>query len=246
MRYRYLTCDVFTTRRFGGNQLAILPEAEGLDTAAMQRIAAEFNYSETTFVLPPADPANLACLRIFTPGAEMPFAGHPTVGTALALGWLGRTPPSGEFVLEEKAGSVPVKVARDAAGDLNAEFTAPEAASHGPAIAAGPVAQALGLEVGEIVAGGGLPCAASCGAWAASRACRTSPPKECSCSPETAGMDGRICAPACSRPPTGSRRTRPRAALRRRSPAFSPAARASRTAGTPGGSPKASRWAGRA
>jgi trans-2,3-dihydro-3-hydroxyanthranilate isomerase len=164
MRYRYLTCDVFTTRRFGGNQLAILPEAEGLDTAAMQRIAAEFNYSETTFVLPPADPANLACLRIFTPGAEMPFAGHPTVGTALALGWLGRTPPSGEFVLEEKAGSVPVKVARDAAGDLNAEFTAPEAASHGPAIAAGPVAQALGLEVGEIVAGGGLPCAASCGA----------------------------------------------------------------------------------
>ena len=87
MRYRYLTCDVFTNRRFGGNQLAVLLDAEGLDTAAMQAIAAEFNYSETTFVLPPLDPANLARVRIFTPRFEMPFAGPLRWdGTGVGLG----------------------------------------------------------------------------------------------------------------------------------------------------------------
>ena len=89
MRYRFVTCDVFTTRAFSGNQLAVLPDAGGLDDAQMQALATEFNYSETTFVLPPADPANLAAMRIFTPRAEIPFAGHPTVGTALALAWAG-------------------------------------------------------------------------------------------------------------------------------------------------------------
>ena len=67
----FVTCDVFTTRRFSGNQLAVLPDASGLDGAQMQAIAAEFNYSETTFVLPPADAANLAAVRIFTPRAEI-------------------------------------------------------------------------------------------------------------------------------------------------------------------------------
>lgn len=164
MRYRFLTCDVFTTRRFGGNQLAVLPDADGLDTAAMQRLAAEFNYSETTFVLPPSDPAHLARVRIFTPRSEMPFAGHPTVGTALALAWLGRTPASGEFVFEELAGPVPVTLATDDEGRLGAEFTAPAAASHSPAIDGGLMARALGLEVDQIVSSDGLPCAASCGA----------------------------------------------------------------------------------
>lgn len=163
MRYRFLTCDVFTTRRFGGNQLAVLPDAGGLDTAAMQRLAAEFNYSETTFVLPPSDPANLARVRIFTPRSEMPFAGHPTVGTALALAWLGRTPPGGEFVFEENAGPVPIRIATDGEGLLAAEFTAPAAPSHSPAIEPTAVAHALGLAVDQIVAGAGLPCAASCG-----------------------------------------------------------------------------------
>ena len=164
MRYRFLTCDVFTTRRFGGNQLAVLPDAGGLDTAAMQRLAAEFNYSETTFVLPPSDPANLARVRIFTPRSEMPFAGHPTVGTALALAWLGRTPPGGEFVFEENAGPVPIRLATDEEGRLAAEFTAPAASSHSPAIEPAAVAHALGLAVDQIVVGAGLPCAASCGA----------------------------------------------------------------------------------
>ena len=110
MRYRFVTCDVFTTKRFSGNQLAVLPDATGLDAVAMQSLAAEFGYSETTFVLPPADPANLAAVRIFTPRSEMPFAGHPTVGTALALSWEGRAPVGGEFVLEMKAGLVPVRL----------------------------------------------------------------------------------------------------------------------------------------
>ena len=163
MRYRYLTCDVFTDRRFRGNQLAVLPDAAGLDTAAMQRLAAEFNYSETTFVLPPDDPANLARVRIFTPKAEIPFAGHPTVGTALALTWLGRTPADGKFVLEEAAGPVPVEVRTAPSGMAEAEFAAPGRAEHGPAIAPTAAAAALGLTSEDLVSSGGLPCTASCG-----------------------------------------------------------------------------------
>ena len=84
MPYAYLLADVFTDRAYGGNQLAVLPDAEGLDTAQMQAIAREFNLSETTFVTPGAAPGRFR-VRIFTPGAELPFAGHPIVGTALAL-----------------------------------------------------------------------------------------------------------------------------------------------------------------
>ena len=104
MRYRFLTCDVFTATWFAGNQLAVLPEAEGLETAQMQAIAAEFNVSETTFVSPAVEPTHAAAVRIFTPKAEIPFAGHPTVGTALVLAWLGRVPREGPIVLEEGAG----------------------------------------------------------------------------------------------------------------------------------------------
>lgn len=164
MRFRYLTCDVFTDCRFGGNQLAVLPDAVGLDEADMQRLAAEFNYSETTFVLPPEDPKNLAKVRIFTPSAEMPFAGHPTVGTALVLYWLGRTPPGGSFVFEEQAGPVPVQLIEAPDGRIEAEFTAPVAPSHAPPIEVGPVVAALGLAPRDIVTGDGLPCVASCGA----------------------------------------------------------------------------------
>src|SRR5258706_16271291 len=81
----YEVVDVFTTSRFGGNPLAVITDARGLDDALMQRISAEFGYSETTFVLPPADPQHTACVRIFTPTAEVPFAGHPNVGTAFVL-----------------------------------------------------------------------------------------------------------------------------------------------------------------
>ena len=85
MKRRYVTTDVFTDRMFGGNPLAVVLDAEGLSGTEMQAIALEFNYSETTFVLPPDDPANTAKVRIFTPRTEVPFAGHPNVGTAFVL-----------------------------------------------------------------------------------------------------------------------------------------------------------------
>ena len=164
MRYRFLTCDVFTERRFGGNQLAVLPDAKGLVDAQMQAIAAEFNYAETTFVLPPTSPDHLARVRIFTPRFEMPFAGHPTVGTALVLAWLGRVPDNRAFVLEEKAGPVPVRLRPSDGPAAFAEFSAPQAATHGAPLPVPPLAVALGLEPADLVTSGGLPCVASCGA----------------------------------------------------------------------------------
>ena len=84
-KYSFVTLDVFTDTRFGGNPLAVFPDAQGLSGDEMQKIAREFNISETTFVLPPKDEANTAQVRIFNPTAEMPFAGHPNVGTGFAL-----------------------------------------------------------------------------------------------------------------------------------------------------------------
>src|SRR5690349_24562954 len=109
MRRRFVTLDVFTTRRFAGNPLAVVLDPDGLDTAAMQTIAREFNLSETVFVFPPADKANRAKLRIFTPARELPFAGHPTVGTAVLLG---RIDGGGQrtFAMEEQVGLVPCRV----------------------------------------------------------------------------------------------------------------------------------------
>src|SRR5204863_3285718 len=86
MRRRFVTLDVFTDKRFAGNPLAVVLEPDGLDTTAMQAVAREFNLSETVFVQPPENSAHRAKLRIFTPASELPFAGHPTVGTAVLLG----------------------------------------------------------------------------------------------------------------------------------------------------------------
>src|SRR3954453_7213730 len=88
MRRKFFTLDVFTDQRFAGNPLAVVLEPSGLDTAAMQAIAREFNLSETVFVFPPEDKSQRARIRIFTPASELPFAGHPTVGTAVVLGQL--------------------------------------------------------------------------------------------------------------------------------------------------------------
>jgi trans-2,3-dihydro-3-hydroxyanthranilate isomerase len=111
-QFRYHTCDVFTDRRFGGNPLAVLTDARGLDDRTMQAIAREFNFSETTFVTPPADRSHTARVRIFTPGGELPFAGHPTVGTAFVLSSIGATPGASELVLEEGVGPVRVRIDR--------------------------------------------------------------------------------------------------------------------------------------
>ena len=103
--YRFWIVDVFTARRFGGNPLAVLPDAKGLTETEMQQIAREFNFSETTFVLPPADAAHQARFRIFTPARELPFAGHPTLGTAWVLQQAGA---AAEMVLEVAAGLLPI------------------------------------------------------------------------------------------------------------------------------------------
>jgi trans-2,3-dihydro-3-hydroxyanthranilate isomerase len=107
MRYDFMILDVFTEKQFGGNQLAVLTEARGISPDAMQMIAREFDFPETTFVLPPSDPAYARRVRIFTPGGELPFAGHPTVGTACALAMAGHT-EVGEVILEEGVGPVAV------------------------------------------------------------------------------------------------------------------------------------------
>src|SRR5580692_521172 len=85
MRYPFYIVDVFSTTPFGGNQLAVLPDATGISTEGMQKIAREFNFGETTFVLSKNAAANTYRARIFTPRAELDFAGHPTIGTACAL-----------------------------------------------------------------------------------------------------------------------------------------------------------------
>jgi trans-2,3-dihydro-3-hydroxyanthranilate isomerase len=109
MRYDFMILDVFSDRAFGGNQLGVLTDARGLSATGMQAVAREFNFAETTFVLPPDDAAHARRVRIFTPAVELPFAGHPTVGTACALAMAGLS-PAGEIVLEEGVGPVPVRI----------------------------------------------------------------------------------------------------------------------------------------
>ena len=112
--YPYLVVDVFTDTPLQGNPLAVFPEPQGLDAAAMQQIARELNLAETAFLFPPSRPQHAANVRIFTPAAEMRFAGHPTIGSAFVLQHLGRVPESAtEFVLEELIGPVPVRAERE-------------------------------------------------------------------------------------------------------------------------------------
>src|SRR3954451_24899304 len=101
MRRRFVTLDVFTGKRFAGNPLAVVLQPDGLDTAAMQSIAREFNLSETVFVQPPENGSHRAKLRIFTPANELPFAGHPTVGTAVLLALRDAGDNERVFTLEE-------------------------------------------------------------------------------------------------------------------------------------------------
>jgi len=148
-RLPFHTLDVFTDERFRGNPLAVVLEAHGLDGPAMQRIAAEFNLSETVFVTALDRQAARAAIRIFTPRTELPFAGHPTIGTALLLAGqgLGRREGGGmHLVLDEPAGPVPVAITLAAGRPATARFTAPgEPTLDGPLDPA-LVAPALGLE----------------------------------------------------------------------------------------------------
>ncbi len=162
----YVTLDVFTSQRFGGNPLAVIADARGLDTAAMQAIAREFNYSETTFVLPPRDAGNTAEVRIFTPKAELPFAGHPNVGTGYVVASMGSLfgRAVGEVLrFEERAGLVPVRVRRDGGHVTGAELTAPVGLTRGGTLAAEAAAACLGLAASEIATEAHQPRVASVG-----------------------------------------------------------------------------------
>jgi trans-2,3-dihydro-3-hydroxyanthranilate isomerase len=121
--YEFATVDVFTNQRFGGNPLAVFPNARGLTDEQMQKIAREINYSETTFVTPPRDRKNTAEVRIFTPQSELPFAGHPNVGTAWLLaenpGWAPGLVSSDKMIFEERAGPVEAKVRREKSGKVS-------------------------------------------------------------------------------------------------------------------------------
>lgn len=139
----YLVYDVFTEAAFTGNPLAVIPDATGLAEADLQRIAREFNFSETTFVYPPENPEHDAKVRIFNPTAEMAFAGHPTVGTALAMHSLGRV--GDDMVLELGVGPIPVTVR-----DGHARFVTRVPLATGPAPETGALAACLGLEAGAI------------------------------------------------------------------------------------------------
>ncbi|NOX83706.1 MAG: PhzF family phenazine biosynthesis protein [Alphaproteobacteria bacterium] len=146
--YDFETLDVFTDAKFAGNQLAVIMDARGLSDDEMQTITREFNLSETTFVLPPEDPANTARVRIFTLGYEMPFAGHPTVGTAIAIARARNL--SGEVKLELNTGLFPVRL--DMGGPAPfAEFCNPNLpAEEGAAPSAEALEAALGLPQGAV------------------------------------------------------------------------------------------------
>lgn len=164
--YTFATVDVFTPRRFGGNQLAVLTDARGLDTNAMQKIAAEFGYAETTFVLPPRDGANTAEVRIFTPAREMPFAGHPNVGTAYVLASRGAV--FGRAVdtrlrFEEGAGLVTADIRRDGAAVRECLVTAPRPLERLGEADPAMLADCLGLAAADIAAAVHAPQVASVG-----------------------------------------------------------------------------------
>lgn len=164
MRYPYFLCDVFTDTRFGGNQLAVLPEASGLSGRQMQQIAREFNFSESTFVFPP-EAGHTRKVRIFTPATEVPFAGHPNVGTAFALATAGEFGPIDRPItvtFEEKAGLVQVSIQKRE-GRIWCELSAPQRLSLGKVIPAEMVAAAVSLDPDAIVTRTHQPQVASVG-----------------------------------------------------------------------------------
>src|SRR5882724_10871191 len=155
--FSFVTVDVFTDRRFGGNPLAVFPDADGLSDGEMQALAAEFNLSETTFVLPPSDKANTARVRIFNRKAEMPFAGHPNVGTGWVLAGLGRA-KGGMLRFEEIAGLVEVRADSD-----QVTIAAPQPLSLGPEMPVELLAGCIGIDAADVVVKNHRPVCASVG-----------------------------------------------------------------------------------
>src|SRR5438093_12534414 len=166
-RYSYITVDVFTDRAFAGNPLAVVTDASGLTPEQMQAIAAKFTYSDATCVLPPDDPSHTARVRIFTRQNEIPFAGHPNVGTAFAITLVaersGKTIGS-TVVFEEGAGRVPVDLIRDLEGRVTgATLTAPQPLTVSKTIPSAIVAECVGLEPTAVRTSSHEPIIASVG-----------------------------------------------------------------------------------
>jgi trans-2,3-dihydro-3-hydroxyanthranilate isomerase len=162
MKFKFATLDVFTGTRFAGNSLAVVFDADGIDGAAMQAVAREFNHPETVFVLKPKAAGATAHVRIFTPVLEMPFAGHPTVGTAVALAL--RRNAGSDIVLEEKIGLLKCRVQTEDAGRGRATFVIPALPRDtGAAASRDAIAAALGLATDDIGFDGHQPSKWSAG-----------------------------------------------------------------------------------
>jgi trans-2,3-dihydro-3-hydroxyanthranilate isomerase len=153
-RYRFIQADVFTEVIFGGNPVAVFPEAEGLSDDEMQKIAREMNLSETTFVLPPTDPNADVRVRFFTPSTELPFAGHPTIGTHIVLTHLGRyeiTGPVTRVWQQIAIGTLPVDLITDGDGVTSRAVMTQGEARHGSIYdGRDRLARALGLETADV------------------------------------------------------------------------------------------------
>jgi trans-2,3-dihydro-3-hydroxyanthranilate isomerase len=163
--YEYHICDVFTAQRFGGNQLAVVPRAEGLSDREMQQIAREFNFSESAFVFR-SQPPFARRVRIFTPNREIPFAGHPNVGTAFVLasaGELGDVGAGLKITFEEDAGPVQLAIGRRDGQAIWCELTAPQRLSLGQTLSAASVAAAVSLAPDDILTTTHPPRVASVG-----------------------------------------------------------------------------------
>jgi trans-2,3-dihydro-3-hydroxyanthranilate isomerase len=168
MKLNFVTVDVFTDTQFAGNPLGVVLNAQGLSGGQMQAIAAEFNLAETTFVLPPKDAAHTAEVRIFTPRFEMPFAGHPNVGTAFALARIGtsygRAIDGESVIFEEKAGLVPISILKEGTTVTGARLASPQPLTLGAQIPTDLIASACSLAVDDIESRNHPPLIASCGA----------------------------------------------------------------------------------
>lgn len=166
-RHRFVTCDIFTSQVFGGNPLAVFPDASGIPEESLQQIAREFNLSETVFILPPADDSHTRRLRIFTPAAEIPFAGHPTVGAAFVLATLGEidlVDDETHVVFEEGVGPVPVLIRSRGGKPVFTQLTTAVRPEIGPpAPGRSILADMLSLETADILGGMSAPQAVSCG-----------------------------------------------------------------------------------
>src|ERR1700722_7040527 len=166
MQRRYATADVFTDKALSGNPVAVVLDAEGLTNAQMQALAIEFNYIETTFVLPPQNPTHTAHVRIFTPEREVPFAGHPNIGTAFLIAReriASGDPPPVQFVFEEAAGLVQIDLMHDGGAVVGAELLAPLPLTRGAQVDAARAAICVGRSADDVQIDGHAPQVISVG-----------------------------------------------------------------------------------